>query len=135
MNSNYQDAEMESQEELDKMAEKAYAKDIQYIGMSANITYKLGFKAGYNKANEWHYPSKGELPTDKKDFKSYVVAYYGAKGSIANGKPCWEELCYDTENKRWVDRETLEDLPYVNKEGIVIAWKEIVLPELPKESV
>ena len=84
------------------------------------------------KANEWHYPSKGELPTDKKDFKSYVVAYYWAKGSFANGKPCWEELCYDTENKRWVDRETLEDLPYVNKEGIVIAWKEIVLPEPSK---
>lgn len=39
-------------EELDKMAEEAYAKDVQYIGMSANITYKLGFKAGYDKAIE-----------------------------------------------------------------------------------
>ena len=44
-----------------------------------------------------------------------------------------EELYFDTETLRWVDRDTFEDLPYVNKEGIVIAWKEIVLPEL-KES-
>ena len=99
-----------------------------------NTTYKDGFKDGYNKANEWHYVKDGDLPKDEKNFKSYVVAYYGAKGSIANGKPCWEELCYDTENKRWVDKDTLDNLPYVNQEGIVIAWKEIVLPELPKES-
>lgn len=81
------------------------------------------------KNNEWHYPSKGEYPKDEKNFQSYVVAYYGAIGSIANGKPCWEELCYDTENKRWVDKETLDDIPYVNQEGIVIAWRKIVLPK------
>ena len=95
--------------------------------------FKDGAEFGYNKANEWHYPSKGEYPKDEKNFQSYVVAYYGAKGSCANGKPCWEELCYDTENKRWLDKDTLDDIPYVNQEGIVIAWKEIVLPELPKE--
>ena len=92
-------------------------------------TFKDGAEFGYNKANEWHYVKDGDLPKDKKNFKSYVVAYYGAIGSIANGKSCWEELCYDTENKRWVDKETLEDIPYVNQEGIVIAWKEIVLPK------
>lgn len=91
--------------------------------------WQKGAEFGYNKANEWHYPSKGEYPKDEKNFQSYVVAYYGAKGSIANGKPCWEELCYDTENKRWVDKDTLDNLPYVNQEGIVIAWKEIVLPK------
>ena len=93
--------------------------------------YLAGAEVGYNKANEWHYVKDGDLP---KDFGNYVVAFYGAKGSIANGKPCWEELCFDAETLRWVDRDTFEDLPYVNKEGIVIAWKEIVLPELPKES-
>ena len=92
--------------------------------------FKDGAEFGYNKANEWHYVKDGDLP---KDFGNYVVAFYGAKGSIANGKPCWEELCFDAETLRWVDRDTFEDLPYVNKEGIVIAWKEIVLPEL-KES-
>ena len=39
-------------EELDKMAEEAYAKDVQYIGMSANIIYKLGFKAGHDIATK-----------------------------------------------------------------------------------
>jgi hypothetical protein len=91
--------------------------------------FQKGAEFGYNKANEWHYPSKGEYPKDEKNFQNYVVAFYGAKGSSANGKPCWEELCYDTKTKRWVDRDTLEDLPYVNKEGIVIAWKEIVFPK------
>jgi hypothetical protein len=88
--------------------------------------FVIGAEFGYNKANEWHYVKDGDLP---KDFGNYVVAFYGAKGSVANGKPCWEELCFDAETLRWVDRDTFEDLPYVNKEGIVIAWKEIVLPK------
>ena len=88
--------------------------------------FKDGAEFGYNKANEWHYVKDGDLP---KDFGNYVVAFYGSKGSIANGKPCWEELYFDAETLRWVDRDTFGDLPYVNKEGIVIAWKEIVLPK------
>ena len=92
--------------------------------------FQKGAEFGYNKANEWHYVKDGDLPSD---FGNYVVCFYGAKGSVANGKPCWEELCFDAKTLRWIDRETFEDLPYVNKEGIVIAWKEIVLPEL-KES-
>ena len=89
--------------------------------------YLAGAEFGYNKANEWHYVKDGEYPS--KHLESYVVAFYGAKGSVAKGKPCWEELRWDAEFSRWVDRETFEDLPYVNTEGIVIAWKEIVLPK------
>ena len=118
---------MFEKEAEEKSLEQPFSKDHYYYG------FKDGAEFGYNKANEWHYVKDGEYPKDEKNFQSYVVAYYGAKGSIANGKPCWEELCYDTENKRWVDKETLDDIPYVNREGVVIAWKEIVLPEL-KES-
>lgn len=32
-----------------------------------------GFKDGYNKANEWHYPSKGEYP----ELNKTCVAKYG----------------------------------------------------------
>ena len=92
----------------------------------AKSAFQHGAKLGYNKANEWHYVKDGDLP---KDFGNYVVAFYGSKGSIANGKPCWEELYFDAETLRWVDRDTFGDLPYVNKEGIVIAWKEIVPPK------
>ena len=90
-------------------------------------SFKKGAEFGYNKANEWHYVKDGEYPS--KHLESYVVAFYSAKGSIAKGKTCWEELCWDAEFSRWVDKETFEDLPYVNTEGIVIAWKEIVLPK------
>ena len=103
---------------------------IHGITGGCDTVFKDGAEFGYNKANEWHYVKDGDLP---KDFGNYVVAFYGAKGSVAKGKPCWEELCFDAETLRWVDRDTFEDLSYVNKEGIVIAWKEIVLPEL-KES-
>ena len=42
-------------EELsDEQQEKAY-------------DFKKGAEFGYNKANEWHYPSKGEYPNDFED--------------------------------------------------------------------
>ena len=99
---------------------------INYRYSDVKEAYQKGAEFGYNKANEWHYVKDGDLPSD---FGNYIVCFYGAKGSFANGKPCWEELCFDAETLRWVDRDTFEDLPYVNKEGIVIAWKEIVLPK------
>lgn len=98
---------------------------VQYPDVKARI--KKGCSGLCHKKDEWHYVKDGEYPS--KHLESYVVAFYGAKGSFAKGKPCWEELRWDAEFSRWVDRETFEDLPYVNTEGIVIAWKEIVLPK------
>ena len=109
------------EKEAEEWANKMYPCDGQ-----AQRYLIEGAEFGYNKANEWHYVKDGDLP---KDFGNYVVAFYGSKGSIANGKPCWEELYFDAETLRWVDRDTFGDLPYVNKEGIVIAWKEIVPPK------
>ena len=106
-----------------------YGESSKHVYQGYFYGFLKGAEFGYNKANEWHYVKDGDLPKDDKNYRSYVVAYYGAKGSSANGKPCWEELCYDSENKRWVDKDTLDDIPYVNQEGIVIAWKEIVLPK------
>lgn len=78
-----------------------------------------GFKDGaeyvYNKANEWHYVKDGDLPKDE-DWKwcvSYRGYYYVAKYEEMFG--CWTNQEYS---------EVMQ--PY--------AWKEIVLPELPKES-
>ena len=126
---------MFEKEAEDKAFEKyPFSENWDSIDLARNTKYEEGFQDGaefgYNKANEWHYVKDGDLPSD---FGNYVVCFYGAKGSDAKGKPCWEELCFDAETLRWIDRDTFEDLPYVNKEGIVIAWKEIVLPEL-KES-
>jgi len=85
-------------------------------------TYVQGFvngaEFGYNKANEWHYPSKGELPKDGVQVlseKGHLVIY---KGDCF----CWFEYSPNADNiklKKWEEP---------------IAWKEIILPELPKES-
>ena len=74
-----------------------------------------GFKDGLRKANEWHYPSKGEYPKEDKRYLCKIKAFVG--GGIN-----YECFDYDTEYGSWK-----------NACGDVIAWKEIVLPEL-KES-
>lgn len=51
---------------LDKAAEKAYAKDFSFIGMSANITYKLGFRAGYEQAKK-EYEALSEPVMDARE--------------------------------------------------------------------
>ena len=74
-------------------------------------TWRKGAEFGYNKANEWHYMKDGDLPKTKKkvlvllkDVEEPILDYYRQDG-------LWN---YALENE-------------------VIAWKEIVLPEL-KES-
>ena len=71
-----------------------------------------GAEFGYNKANEWHYVKDGIFPTH-----SYRVLVYTDEG-VGFG-------IYGQDNKKWYTYDTGFD---------VIAWKEIVLPELPKES-
>ena len=74
--------------------------------------FKDGAEFGYNKANEWHYVKDGDLPKDENDVlvllidKTVQVDYYFPKIG-------WN----------------------VSVNNAVIAWKEIVLPELPKEKV
>ena len=73
--------------------------------------WQKGAEFGYNKANEWHYPSKGEYPKDDNDVlvllkdETTQVDYYFPKIG-------WN----------------------ISLKADVIAWKEIILPELPKES-
>ena len=72
---------------------------------------KKGAEFGYNKAKEWHYVKDGDLPRQ-----------YG-------------HTCLSVEvlanNKKWVYYEFGSGKWFCgNKEVKVIAWKEIVLPEL-----
>lgn len=77
--------------------------------------FKDGAEFGYNKANEWHYPSKGEYPIDKTEmlvyFKYADYEYPCKTFGFYNGH-FWDTKRGDVSNKD------------------VIAWKEIVLPEL-----
>jgi hypothetical protein len=83
-------------------------------------TYVQGFvngaEFGYNKANEWHYPSKGEYP------KEYENVWCYCKG-IGIKFCCVGHIIVGGDNKvRWWANNKTEELR-------VIAWKEIVLPK------
>lgn len=71
--------------------------------------WKNGAEFGYNKANEWHYVKDGDLPKGNGLF-----IFYWKLGSI---------------DDYMVFKGTINN---IHKD--VVAWKEIVLPELPKES-
>lgn len=93
-----------------------------------------GFKDGYNKANEWHYPSKGEYPEcdENKKLWLYFKDYY------ANDRDC-EHPIYRTSTgvyktsflnedvKLFVEKSKGYEDEHLPKD--VIAWKEIVLPK------
>ena len=73
--------------------------------------YKDGAEFGYNKANEWHYVKDGKYPTHSN--RVLVFTDEGVGFGI-----------YGLDDKKWHTYDTGFE---------VIAWKEIVLPEL-KES-
>ena len=59
-------------EEIEKKADKAFTKDYNNIGVSANITYKLGFDAGYNLALEEDYDTKQEFIIKLKEAEEII---------------------------------------------------------------
>ena len=82
---------------------------------SAEKGFQKGAEFGYNKANEWHYPSKGEYPNNENDILCQI-----SKDEVVVGY-------YHTTAKRYISIDGLDLYK-------VYAWKEIVFPELPKES-
>jgi hypothetical protein len=77
--------------------------------------FKDGAEFGYNKANEWHYVKDGDLP---KDDKQYLVLFsYNYKGKKEMSCGVRDNLHSDFEINRCYTEQ-------------IIAWKEIVLPEL-----
>ena len=96
---------------------------------SISVDWQKGAEFGYNKANEWHYVKNGDLPKKELEEKQLLVrvrnytedcifAYYMLdKYYSKNGKRFYSDIDCDYP----ID---IED---------IVAWKEIVLPEL-KES-
>ena len=83
---------------------------------SEKRAYKDGAEFGYNKANEWHYPSKGEYPKECENVLCYCkvvdVEFYSIGHTIIGG-----------DNKiRWWSSNRSEELN-------VYAWKEITPPK------
>ena len=104
---------------FEKKAEEGLNKRLGTMGYlnKQNVArpYTDGFKDGYNKANEWH---KADVPTTpiNKVVLGYIKDYNTKKFCLVKWNGEW-----------WYDARTWND------KVKLIAWKEIVLPEL-KES-
>ena len=82
---------------------------------------KKGAEFGYSKANEWHYPSKGEYPKECENVLCYC--------KIVNVKfYCVGHTIIGRDNKiRWWSGDRSEKLN-------VYAWKDITPPKEVKEN-
>jgi hypothetical protein len=97
-------------------------------------SFKDGAEFGFNKANEWQFVSEKGLP---KESGRYLVYVGGGENGVypldfdteANDFGYW---CLDVGDNLGV-RDTIFETITERNEDKVIAWKEIVLPEL-KES-
>ena len=117
---------------FEKEAEDSFnCKKVLYKWETDKRSYIDGFKDGaefgYNKANEWHYVKDGDLPKENE----YILIYSKLADNIAVGK----RRCVGKVRRRCVYEwyfATYEGT-YCLRDKDIIAWKEIVLPEL-KES-
>ena len=100
-------------------------------------SFKDGAEFGYNKANEWHYPSKGEFPKcdEETQLVFYVNCYYEIGGETITRKRIvlgyYKKAFLREDVKLFVEKSRGYEDEHLPQD--VIAWKEIVLPET-KES-
>ena len=99
-----------------------YYEEGQNDSKALKQAYLAGAALGYNKTNEWHYPSKGEYPKECED----VLCYCKCRTEIKFC--CVGHTIIGGDNKiRWWSSNRSEKLN-------VYAWKEIVFPEEIKEN-
>lgn len=100
--------------------------------------YEQGFidgaELGYNKANEWHYVKDGDLPKEET-LECLCIIRPVIKGEPFENKD-FRGVLYFSNGRFYLDEDNSNDwLKETNSDftELVIAWKEIILPELPKE--
>lgn len=95
--------------------------------------WEKGAEFGYNKANEWHYPSKNELPNcDDKTLLVFIANdYYERNGEIKKIKRTvlgfYKKAFINDNMKLFVEKSKGYEAEHLPK--AVIAWKEILLPK------
>ena len=119
--------EKEAEEYREEWQNKGYyfvSQEMEQIELDdiVDATFKDGAEFGYNKANEWHFVSKEGHP-NKDDI--YLTI---RKDGLHLGDYC-QGGDGDIDCQSWCDYPSEEEI----QDDSVIAWKEIVLPEL-KES-
>ena len=113
---------------FEKEAEELFKKKPLGYEMKPELEiYTDGFKDGYNKANEWHYVKDG-LPKTSGRYLVYTggepfILYFDTE---VNSFGYWVVSLGDNWGVRDEDFETVKD----RGEDEVIAWKEIVPPEV-----
>ena len=81
-----------------------------------------GFKDGYNKANEWHYPSKGELPTDVDGLPDSL-----RKVEVFTKDRDIFIAVIDADGEEWYTGRFFSKVLSMDQ---VIAWRETIFPEI-----
>ena len=105
----YRKARKESKDEITKVIKFWSAREETLHDKG----FQKGAEFGYNKANEWHYPSKGEYPKDN----SFVLVWTIDGGITTN---------YGEKYSDGIPENGLFQGIHISD---VIAWKEIVLPK------
>ena len=128
--------------ELEKKAEEYYeSKPVHTYVDSLGYFHDLeGIKQAYiqgrldeRKANEWHYPSKGELPKcdEETQLIFYVNCYYEVGGETLTRKRMvlgfYKKSFINDDVKLFVEKSKGYEEEHLPKD--VIAWKEIVPPK------
>lgn len=92
---------------------------VQSLDVVSKTIFKDGAEFGYNKANEWLYPSKGEYPKDEKEVLVYMWGsfYIGSYKQYTDDNNAWHFNDFDEESEQ------------------ITAWKEIVPPSEPMRSL
>jgi hypothetical protein len=105
-------------EEYAENPKSAWKQGMTCVG-SVRQAFKDGAEFGYNKANEWHFVSKEGHPN--KDDIYLIIRNDGLHlGDYCRGGDG------DIDCQSWCDYPSEEEI----QDDSVIAWKEIVLPEL-----
>ena len=108
--------EKDAEEYVNEHSEYNETFDMVFVNCDTKKAFKDGAEFGYNKANEWHYVKDGDFPKDKGN---YLVA--------------WKRTHHIEEYGKWgfdVDLFNVDEGYFEGVGDYVIAWKEIVLPEL-----
>lgn len=112
---------------FEKEAEEYATENWEYYEEGKNDSkelkqaYQQGAEFGYNKANEWHYPPKGEYPKEGENVLCYCKVYNIKFCSVGH-------TIIGGDNKiRWWSGDRSEKLK-------VYAWKEIVPPKEIEEN-
>ena len=122
------------EKEAEYYAKEKYSPNTDpFIIAVADDAFKDGAEFGYNKANEWQYPSKGELPKcdEETQLIFYVNCYYEVGGETLTRKRMvlgfYKKSFMNDDVKLFVEKSKGYEAEHLSKD--VIAWKEIVLPK------